>query len=381
MRNLSKLNICFLAGTLEHGGAERQLFYMLRALCQHGVAVRVLSLDHGEFWEGPIQSLGVPVTWVGQHQSRLARLFRVLRELRNDPPALFQSQHFFANAYVGLAARFLGVPAIGAMRNEETAERRENGPIGGWLNLHLPRNIAANSKVAIQQAIARGVPPDHLYFLPNVVDTQRFKPAGGAAVTPVTLLTVGRLTKQKRFDRFISVLGRLRAESNLKVRGWIVGPAQDRRLREELEAQAGQLGLLPERLTFLGGVSDMGPLYQQADICVLTSDFEGTPNVLLEAMASGLPVVATKVGGVPEIVQHGQSGLLVDRGDAEGLFTAMVELVNNSTLRMEMGRRAREYVEKHHSVERLPAYLEGLYTLALPRHRALNSGVIERTPT
>src|SRR5262245_45489832 len=109
MRDFSKLNICFVAGTLEHGGAERQLDYMLQALCQRGAAPRVLCFDRGQFWEEPVRSLGVPVTWVGQRQSRLARLVRVLRELQADPPDLLQSQHFFANAYVGLSSRLLGL--------------------------------------------------------------------------------------------------------------------------------------------------------------------------------------------------------------------------------------------------------------------------------
>ena len=95
MRDFSKLNVCFLAGTLEHGGAERQLYYMLQTLRQSGMAPRLLCLDRGEFWERRIQSLGVPMTWVGQRPSRLARLVRVLSELRAAAPDLVQSQHFF----------------------------------------------------------------------------------------------------------------------------------------------------------------------------------------------------------------------------------------------------------------------------------------------
>src|SRR5262245_24237015 len=100
MRDFSRLKICFMAGTLEHGGAERQLFYMLQALCRRGATPRLLCLDRG-VWEDAIRSLGISPTWVGQRQSRFARLIRVLKELRDDPPDLFQSQHFFANAYVG----------------------------------------------------------------------------------------------------------------------------------------------------------------------------------------------------------------------------------------------------------------------------------------
>ena len=378
--HLPGLRICFLAGTLEHGGAERQLFYMLQALCQRGVAPRLLCFDRGEFWEGPIRSLGVPVTWVGQRQSRLARLIRVVRELRADPPDLLQSQHFFANAYASLAALVLRMKAIGAMRNEGAAEMRENGPIGGRLNLHLPRTIAANSRLAIRDAIARGVRPSRLYFLPNVVDTQRFRPADGAVKRPLTLLAVGRIAPQKRFDRFISALGRLRSELNVKVQGWIIGPSQDQWLRNELEDQARGLGLFPGCLQFLGGVSDMVPFYQQADLCVLTSDFEGTPNVLLEAMASALPVVATKVGGVPDIVQHGKTGVLLDREDEDGLVASLGELITDFPRRKEMGRCAREYVETHHSLSRLPAYLEGLYSLALPQQRPWRLDAVEGSP-
>src|SRR2546428_9773611 len=108
MRNLSNLKVCFLAGTLTPGGAERQLFYILQALCNAGAAPRLLSLNQGEFWEERIKALGVSVTWVGDQPSRLMRIFRILKELRKDPPAVLQSQHFYANAYVSLAAWLSG---------------------------------------------------------------------------------------------------------------------------------------------------------------------------------------------------------------------------------------------------------------------------------
>jgi len=337
-----------------------------------------LFLDQVAFWEQAIRLLGVSSTWVGQRRCRLARLARVLRELRADPPDVLQSQHFFTNAYVGLAARVLGISGIGAMRNEGTAEMQKNGPLRGWLNLRLPRLIAANSRIAIEQTIARGVSASRLFFLPNVVDTKHFRPPSGSAQRPLTLLAVGRIVKQKRFDRFISALGRLRSELNLDVRGWIAGPVRDKGLRKELELQGASRGLFPEHLQFLGGVSRMGPLYHQADICVLTSDFEGTPNVLLEAMATGLPVVATKVGGVPDIVLQGESGFLVEPDDQDGLTAALAELVRNGPRRRAMGHRAREHVDVNHSLERLPAYLEKLYDLALPQRHPGQLRIIQK---
>jgi glycosyltransferase involved in cell wall biosynthesis len=380
MRSLSRLNVCFVAGTLEHGGAERQLFYILQALCRAGVNPRLLSMDRGEFWEERIKALGVGVTCVGDRPSRLARLFRVLKEVHKDPPNVLQSQHFFTNAYVALAALLSRLSGIGAMRNNGRTEVSESGPLGGWLNLHSPRTIAANSKMAMQYAIGRGVSASRLYFLPNVVDTEWFKPSGTRSGEGLTLVTVGRLVKQKRLDRFISILHRLRTNFGLNARGVIVGPGcQNEDLRPPLENQARNLGLSPDIIQFRGGVSDTRSVYREAAVCVLTSDFEGTPNTLLEAMASGLPVVASNVGGVPGIVRHGQTGFLFEPENLGGFVASLVELLKNRKLRTEMGQRARSFVEEQHSLQRLPAYLSGLYELALPEPRHSPAPVVQGT--
>ena len=367
MSSLSKLKLCFVAGTLEHGGAERQLFYILQALLKGGASLRVLSLDQGEFWEEKIKALGVPVTWVGEYPSRLRRLFRIREEVRKDPPDILQSQHFFANAYVGLVGRQTGAAGIGALRNNGSSEESESGRWGGWINLHFPKTIAANSQNAIRYAVARGIPASRLFFLPNVVDTGRFQPAENGPQEPFTLVAVGRLVKQKRLDRFISIIGFLRSVHRLNVRGLIVGdgcPGEN--LRADLELQARKLGLDPDVIEFRGAVAATQSVYREASVCVLTSDHEGTPNVLLEAMASGLPVVTANVGGVPDIVQHGQTGFLLEPDDITGFAATLAELTKNPRLRTEMGRRARAFVEENHSLQRLPVYLERLYQLALP---------------
>jgi len=322
----------------------------------------LLCLAQNEFWEDRLKSLGVPVNCVGQAKSRLRRLFRMVAELRKDPPAIFQSQHFYTSAYVAATARVLRLRDIGAMRSNGLKEVQASGPIGGWLSLHTPRVMAANSHAAIRYAVEQGVRQERLYFLPNVVDTRQLRPAAHRGENPFRLVAAGSLLQCKRFDRFLSVLSRLRSEVNRPVTGMIVGAGP---LRPQLEKQAEALGLLPSGVEFRGSVADIAPVYQQADVCVLTSDYEGTPNVLLEAMASGLPVVATKVGGVPEIVEQGKTGFMVEPGDEAGMCAALVRLSNDSQLRMEMGRDARTYVEANHSLDRLLSMLRGLYRLAL----------------
>ena len=355
-------DICFLAGTLGQGGSERQLFYILRALQQRGANLRLLTLTSGEFWEEKIKQLGIPVIWVGKQKARPMRLACIFKILREHPPDVFQSQHFYANLYVVAAARMLGIREVGAIRNNGLKETWSTNQVFGHLSLYTPRVLAANSQASIRNAINMGVPAARLYLLPNAVDSIQFKPAPRAADGPIRLVAVGRLGKEKRFDRFLSILARLQQESSQRVRGMIVGAGSE---RSYLENRAAELRLLPHQVEFKGASEDVGEVYRQADILVLTSDYEGTPNVVLEAMASGLPVVATRVGGVPEIVQHERTGYVADPEDENSMVEALLNLIGNSRLREEMGRRARTYIEANHSLESLPVSLESLYELAL----------------
>lgn len=370
MRELAQMQVCFLAGTLGQGGAERQLFYLLKALRQSGANVRLLCLTQGEFWEQPIRELGVEVSWVGRAASKTARLRRIVAELRARRPDVLQSQHFYTNLYAATAARALGVKEIGALRNDCISEVQANGAVLGRLNLRIPRVLAANSRVAIGNAVALGVPAARLHLLPNVLDVEQFTPDGRSEQTSINLLAVGRLVEQKRMDRVLDVVARVRERTGQTVKARIVG---DGPLRSQLETQAATLGLSPDVVEFKGAVADMRPYYQAADLLLLTSDWEGTPNVVLEAMAAGLPVVATKAGGVPDIIEHGQTGFLAATEDVDSLTEFVINLSTNRSLRIECGRRGRAYVSAQHSLQRLPDLLQQLYRAALADMSRLRS--------
>ena len=356
------MRICFLAGTLGQGGAEQQLYYMVRALQQAGTPVRVLCLTRGEFWEPRIQSLGVPVTWVGRSRSRVARLGAVISDLRRTPADILQSQHFYASPYAVVAARVVGIREIGAIRCDAFTESRDNGAVMGRFSLRAPRIIAANSEAGIQNAIASGVRPSRLYLLPNVVDTERYTVSPPRTAGPVTLLSIGRLSEQKRVDRFLTLLQILKDKHSRAVRGLVVGDGPQ---RAELEARARTLGLSPGTVEFRGIVPSTESIYHEADILLLTSDYEGTPNVVLEAMASGLPVVANRVGDVPSLISDHATGYLVDAGDDSRALEALLRLIDDRSLRRRIGQNARHHVEEHFSVQNLSRVLGGLYATVL----------------
>jgi glycosyltransferase involved in cell wall biosynthesis len=359
MLKLANLKVCFIAGTLGQGGAERQLYYILRALWQSGASLRVLSLTRGEFWEQKIRELGIQVTFVGQRGSKLLRLSRIVAALRDQPPDVLQSQHFYTNLYAVAAARALGLREVGAIRCDGTSEVRDHGAVAGYLSLRAPRLIAVNSRAAIQNAITLGAQARRLCLLPNVVDIDHFKFVNRPEGNSIRLLAVGRLVEQKKLDLFLKTVASLRHRSQIAIKASIFGEGP---YRPQLERQAQELGLLPDVLEFRGVVPDMAPIYKEADILVLTSDWEGTPNVVLEAMASGLAVVARRIGGVPEIIRHGETGFLADPADESALTNSLLTLVNDSSLRLKMGRRAAEHINANYSPRQLPSRLTDIYS-------------------
>jgi glycosyltransferase involved in cell wall biosynthesis len=359
---LEERRVCFIAGTLGQGGAEQQLFYMLQALRNAGASVRLLSLTRQEVWQERIEALGVPVTWVGKSASRWRRFRDIVTELRRQPPEIVQSQHFFTNLYAVAAARELGIHEVAAIRNNVVSDVRHTGALMGRLSLHLPRTIAANSQAAIRVALERGVAPRRLHLLPNVVDAARFHPRPWSDGDVVRVLGIGRLVEQKRFDRFLRVFARARERSDRELRAVIAG---DGALQPRLVAQATALGLPPSAVEFRGLTRDPVPLYQEADVLLLTSDYEGMPNVVLEAMACGLPVVATRVGGVPEIVRHGVTGLIAEPDSEERLVDALVQLAGDAHERRRLAGGARRFVERDRSPEGLPLVLGRLYQAVL----------------
>jgi glycosyltransferase involved in cell wall biosynthesis len=361
VRELVELKIALLAGTLGRGGAERQLFYIARTLRDLGADVRILTLSRGEYWEPELRGLGVPVVWVGQAASKALRLARIVGDLRRHPRDVIQSQHFYTNLYSAVAARVTGTAEIGAIRNTVEAEFRSAGRVYGDLCLRVPRLMASNSNAAIRAAVSLGVPAVRLRLLPNVVDTDHFCPNAARGSGAVRILSAGRLVVQKRFDRFLRAVATLPRVGDPAVFATIAGAGP---LKQDLERLAADLDL-GGRLEILDAVADIAVLYRDADVFVLSSDAEGMPNVLLEAMASGLAVVAARVGGVEEVVRHGENGLLFEPNDAPGLARALRELVSRPDLRRRLGEQARRDVSRVASLSRLAGELEDLYRQAV----------------
>jgi glycosyltransferase involved in cell wall biosynthesis len=358
--------VCFLAGTLGQGGAEQQLVYILKSLKQCGAVPSLLCLTKGEHWEAPIRQLGVPIHFVGGSGSRLVRLLRVLETVRRLRPQLLQSQHFYTNLYSAVPGRCLRIASVGAVRSNGLSELQVNGRLLGRLSLIWPDRIAANSQKAITNLVSLGFKPEKFLLLPNVVDTAVFTPAESPrSTTEFLILGVGSLEPVKRFDRLLQIAAELRARLNRVIRVVLAGEGSQRHVLETLAEQTRREGVNVE---LLGRVANPLNLYQSADVLLVASDREGTPNVILEAMACGVPVVATNVGGIADLVIDGENGFLFEPNDTARAVGALERLAREAEFGPEIGRNARGFIERHHSTNLLPEILEKLYeTVLAPR--------------
>ena len=173
---------------------------------------------------------------------------------------------------------------------------------------------------------------------------------------------IGRMTAVKRTDIVLRSFSRLKDEGVDAVL-CMVGDGPDRRSVEDL---AGELGVMRDSL-FPGYQEDVGPFFAAFDVFVLPSGNEGTPVTAIEALASGCPVVATRVGGVPDVVTDGEDGFLVEPGDVEELAARLAQLANDPDLRGRMGAAGRERMRSRYAVDRLIDDIDRLYRDLLER--------------
>ncbi len=189
-----------------------------------------------------------------------------------------------------------------------------------------------------------------------------FEPDPGS--TEPIIGAAGRLTKVKGFDILIES-AKILVESGRNTKVLIAGEGPE---QDSLQSQIRETGL-EDRIQLLGLQEDMSALYSACDVFVLSSRREGSPGVVLEAMASQRPVVATAVGGVPEIIEDGRSGILVPSGRADSLAGAVARLIDDKTVRRQIAERGRQRVVERFDLDQITARYEELYSGVLQPRR------------
>jgi glycosyltransferase involved in cell wall biosynthesis len=360
-----RYRISFIIGSLAQGGAEKQLLYILHSLKEQGNPIQALLLSRSEHYEQALKELEIPTVPITQGPV-FQRLYRVIEEIKRFQPDYIQATHFFASFYAGASGRFLHIPSIGAIRGDFHHDLAGVNRMSRLL-LNLPTVYAANSINAQQNAVSYGLDPRKIFLLGNVIDIQDFDQK--SMVLPeiiippqrIIVTVVARLIKVKRLERFIIALAQAR-HLVPDLFGAVIGDGPE---KDRLVGLASHLGLLGTKkdsgICFYGARSDVPQLLKQSDIFVLTSDQEGFPNVLLEAMAASLPIISTPAGEAPQLIDNGVNGYIVPFDDITGLKSRIIDLAISSSMRRKLGANSRKKVSSDYDLRNLDTNLDTLY--------------------
>ncbi|HLC21564.1 MAG TPA: glycosyltransferase [Candidatus Methylomirabilis sp.] len=357
-----------------YGGALVDLLNIVSRLDKSRYAPTVL-LSHGSEPLPTLHRIGVetvslPLPAIRKGKSLPFLPFAVLRLwrlLRAKEISLVHVNDADDAAIAALACRLVGIPCVVHMRSEMVPKKFRK------LRLQWADLLIAVSEGVREKAIQGGLPGGKVVTLYSGIDAARAGAAGegwkirqaqGLSQQTLVIGSVANIAPKKGYDVLIRAVAKARQE--IHDLACIIVGADDRGLREGLERLGDSLGL-GGRLRFVGFQEKVFPYLDAMDLFVLASVDEGFGIVLLEAMASGKAVVATLVDGPPEIVEDGQTGLLVPPRDPEALAKALVELLKDPQRRAAMGRRGRERVETVFSLDSQMRTLTGLYDRLLRR--------------
>lgn len=347
------------------GGAELQAQNLANHCADLGVSVTVLTQPQPDApGEEVVNGVRIVRRLEGIHLgpvwglSYIASSYRWLRRLVDSQTVIhnqqvslhsWPSQRIATTRNIPLILRFAGSGQSGDLARLRSVR---------YGSLMIPALCKADrfivlSNVLRDEVVAAGFPADRVRYRPNGVDASHFHAEGrsrpGYGDRTFQLLFVGRLDQHKGVDLLLHALAAINAGSDWMLSVYGDGPSMDRLLK-----LSNELGL-KTRVHFKGHSEDMATIYRSADMLVLPSLHEGMPNVVLEAMASGLPILATDIGGSRELLQDWAPDWLVKSADVDALKLALERAIHHRELLPKLGAEARRQVELHYSYSALTA--------------------------
>ncbi len=353
-RATERLRVLHVVGQLDMGGMEKLLVEFARHADRRLFDLRFVSTGSRGSLATEIEACGWPVTALGQPPGLRPRFaLRLAREMRRWRVDVLHAHNLNPMIYAVPAAWLAGVPVA-------IHTRHGRHPNASRCAILLSRAVAclADQIVCVSDDVARlsrseGIPQSKILTIRNGVDLSRFSYVGPRSDGPAVM--VGRLTPMKDVPTLLHAVALVVKQEPL----FRLEIAGDGKCSDDLQDLAGRLQLR-DHVRFLGEVSYVPKLLARSRLLVLSSRSEGTPLVLLEAMARGLPVIATRVGGCAEVVTH-EAGLLVPPQDPSALAAALLTIWRDPAAASAMGVAGRRHVECHYGARQMVLEYESLY--------------------
>jgi sugar transferase (PEP-CTERM/EpsH1 system associated) len=367
------VRVVHLLWRLGVGGMEVGVVKLVNHLDRRRISSSICSFNPADALKHSLAA-DVPLHEFRRRKGNDPRLvWQLYRRFVHDRPDIVHT-HRWGTLLEGLiAARMAGVPVVVHGEHGTMELRAHNRMVQRWVWGRVDQVLSVSSVLAERMAREIQFPIDRITTIRNGVDIARFgtgsrkagRDALGLNSDDLVIGTVGRLVPVKNQAMLLDALALVRAQG-ISFKAVFAGEGP---LLGELQARANSLGLT-DHVVLAGNRRDVPDILAAYDIFVLSSLSEGLSNVIQEAMAAGLPVVATDVGGASELVQHGRTGCLVPSADPQALAAALVELARSPALRRVMGAAARARADEF-GLDRMIREYEQLYLeLAVKNRRA-----------
>jgi len=363
-----RIHVVHVIGSFQTGGAEKMLVNFLGAVNKEKFKHTVLCLTRRGELADDLRQVDVEVQ---VFRVRIRTLPRDLRRLagwfRDHRADVVHSHMFYASLWARTAALWAGVPVL--ITTEHSQEHWKK-----WWQVRADRFLSGKTfhHIAVSQDVRNirlerdGVAPGQITMIPNGVPIpevtgdpevrQKVRAKFGLPLDVPVVGTVGRMIDVKGYPFMLQALA-LARKSYPSLHWLQVGDGPD---RKKIIALAEEMGL-SEAVTFAGKRSDVSSLLEAMDIWAMSSTHEGLPVALLEAMAAGRTIVATNVGGIPDVVDHEVSAILVAPQDARELAAGLVRVLDDHSLAQKLAAGARVKVEMEYGIEAVARRIEGIY--------------------
>jgi glycosyltransferase involved in cell wall biosynthesis len=354
---MTRTSVAIFVDCFAPGGTQRQMITLLERLDRRQFRVHPVCFHRAGAWFDRVAGFGEPVAVFPIHGFRrpatARQLFAFARWCRGMRIAVLHTCDVYSNIFGLPGGALANVPVrIGSRRGLIETPGLQRVQRYAYTAAH---RVVGNSQAAAAQLRVEGLPATKIEVIHNGIDLASFVPCN-YSTRPRRIVTVACLREEKRIDVLIAAAPTILAKYP-DAEFWIVG---DGSCRGQLVTLARDMGVL-SRFRFLGHREDVAALLSQADLFVLPSRSEAFPNAVTEAMAAGLPVVATAVGGIPELVTDGQTGRLVPTGDPMALARALLDLIDEPMRAAELGRAGRRQIEQTYSFDRMVDAFTTLY--------------------
>lgn len=351
-----KITILQVVNGLAAGGGELKLLELLKHFKPQEYNIVIASVGQGGILEKDFRQLGYPLfIFNKKHRFDVTLIWQLVKLIKRFHVDVVMTTLFYADIIGAIAAWIAKVKAVISWEVITAPQQRRHSLAYSIAQRNFTKVVAVSEAIARIVIEDRGVPAEKVVTIHYGVDTEKYKinhhfnkrAELGIGENEIILGTVARLAEQKGHCYLIEAAPDVIAEFP-NVRFVFVG---DGPLEDKLKRQIKQLGI-QKHFLFLGFRHDVVELLNTFDVFVLPSLYEGLPNVVLEAMACGKPIVATSVDGTPEAIVHGKTGYLVEPQNATVLSEALIDLLNQPDQMTLLGENGRRRVENYFSLKK-----------------------------